>query len=80
VLAWNRDLYEKIGFEECIKRFVVSGTLHYTWDDTVAIIFEFRRVKPREKMKFGGEIFYSIELPCNRGEYRHRGILPTRGD
>ena len=47
MLAWNRDLYEKIGFEECIKRFVVSGTLHYTWDDTVAIIFEFRRVKLR---------------------------------
>ena len=50
VLAWNRDLYEKIGFEECIKRFVVSGTLHCTWDDTVAIIFEFRGVKLRGKM------------------------------
>ena len=31
-------------------------------------------------MQFGDEIFYSIELPCNRGEYRHRGILPTSGD
>jgi hypothetical protein len=51
------------------KNFVVSGTLHYTWDDTVAIIFEFRRVRLRGKMQFGDEIFYSIELPCNRGEY-----------
>jgi len=32
------------------KQFVVSGTLPYTWDDTVAIIFEFRRVKLRGKM------------------------------
>jgi hypothetical protein len=67
VLAWSRDLQERSDLRS-VKKFVVSGTLHYTWDDTMAIIFEFRRVRPRGKMQFGDEIFYSIELRCNRGE------------
>jgi hypothetical protein len=41
------------------KKCVVSGTLHYAWDDTMAIIFEFRRVRLRGKY-CSGTVYFTV--------------------